>query len=89
MIAKALGVKFELQQITAGNRIPFLLTNKVDIGDGLTPERARQIMFTSPYADTQLAVYGPKALAVSSADMLGSYKIAATKGSTRRSACRP
>ena len=85
MIAKALGVKLEMQQITAGNRIPFLLTNKVDIVIsvmGLTPERARQIMFTSPYADTQLAVYGPKALAVSSADMLGNYKIAATKGST-------
>ncbi len=85
MIAKALGVKLEMQQITAGNRIPYLITNKVDIVIsvmGLTPERARQIMFTSPYADTQLAVYGPKALAVSSADKLGSYKIAATKGST-------
>jgi len=85
MIAKALGVKLELQQITAGNRIPFLITNKVDIVIavmGMTPERARQVMFTSPYADTQLAVYGPKALAVSSADMLGSYKVAATKGST-------
>jgi polar amino acid transport system substrate-binding protein len=85
MIAKALGVKLEMQQITAGNRIPYLITNKVDIVIavmGLTPERARQIMFTSPYADTQLAVYGPKALGVSSADMLGNYKIAATKGST-------
>ena len=85
MVAKALGVKLEMQQITAGNRIPYLITNKVDIVIsvmGLTPERARQIMFTSPYADTQLAVYGPKALPVSSADMLGNYKIAATKGST-------
>ena len=58
MIAKALGVKLEIQQITAGNRIPYLITNKVDVVIavmGLTPERARQIMFTSPYADTQLA----------------------------------
>src|SRR5438067_12413041 len=31
MIAKALGVKLELQHIPAGNPIPFLLTNKVDI----------------------------------------------------------
>jgi hypothetical protein len=38
--------------------------------------------YSSPYADTQLAVYGPKALAVSSPDTLGNYKIAATKGST-------
>jgi len=31
MIAKALGAKLEMQQITAGNRIPYLITNKVDI----------------------------------------------------------
>ncbi|MBV8393158.1 MAG: transporter substrate-binding domain-containing protein [Alphaproteobacteria bacterium] len=85
MVAKALGVKLEMQQITAGNRIPYLITNKVDIVIsvmGLTPERARQVMFTSPYADTQLAVYGPKSIDVKSADQLGNYKVAATKGST-------
>ena len=31
MVAKALGVKLELQQVTGANRIPFLLTDKVDI----------------------------------------------------------
>ena len=49
MVAKALGVKLEMQQVTGANRIPFLLTNKVDIVIsvmGLTPERAKQIMFT-------------------------------------------
>src|ERR1043165_2203473 len=77
MVAKALGVKLELQQVTGANRIPFLLTNKVDLVIsvmGLTPERAKQIMFTAPYADTHLAVFGPKALAVTSADTVGSYK---------------
>jgi ABC-type amino acid transport/signal transduction systems, periplasmic component/domain len=70
MVAKALGVKLELQQVTGANRIPFLLTDKVDIVIsvmGLTPERAKQIMFTSPYADTQLAVFGPKSANVKSA----------------------
>ena len=50
MVAKALGVKLEMQQVTGANRIPFLLTNKVDIVIsvmGLTPERAKQIMFSS------------------------------------------
>ena len=49
MVAKALGVKLEMQQITGANRIPFLLTDKVDIVIsvmGLTPERAKQIIFT-------------------------------------------
>jgi polar amino acid transport system substrate-binding protein len=86
MVAKALGVKLELQQVTGANRIPFLLTDKVDIVIsvmGLTPERAKQIMFTAPYADTHLAVFGPKSIAVKSAADLGTYKVAAAKGTTQ------
>ena len=86
MVAKALGVKLELQQVTGANRIPFLLTDKVDIVIsvmGLTPERAKQVMFTAPYADAVLAVFGPKSIAVKSADQLGTYKVAAAKGTTQ------
>jgi polar amino acid transport system substrate-binding protein len=86
MVAKSLGVKLELQQVTGANRIPFLLTNKVDIVIsvmGLTPERAKQIMFTAPYADTQLAVFGPKSADVTSADKIGKLKVAAAKGTTQ------
>ncbi len=74
MVGKALGVKVELVQLTGANRIPFLLTDKVDIVIsvmGLTPERAKQIMFTAPYADTSLAVYGAKSQNVTSADQVG------------------
>jgi len=86
MVGKALGVKVELVQLTAANRIPFLMTDKVDIVIsvmGLTPERAKQIMFTAPYADTSLAVYGSKSQKVASADELGSLKVAAAKGTTQ------
>ena len=86
MVAKALGVKVELQQVTGANRIPYLLTDKVDIVIsvmGLTPERAKQIMFTAPYADTHLAVYGPKSANVPSAAELGQLKVAAAKGTTQ------
>jgi len=43
MIGKALGVKVEVEQIIGANRIPYLLTNKIDLvisGMGATPERA-------------------------------------------------
>src|SRR5262245_65970961 len=50
---------------------------------GLTPERAKQIMFTAPYADTHLAVYGPKSANVPSAAELGSLKVVAAKGTTQ------
>jgi polar amino acid transport system substrate-binding protein len=86
MVGKALGVKVELQQVTGANRIPFLITDKVDIVIsvmGLTPERAKQVMFTAPYADTNLAVFGPKSLNVKSADELGSHKVVAAKGTTQ------
>lgn len=85
MVAKALGVKLELVPVTAANRIPYLLTDKVNVNIALmsvTPERSRQIMFTAPYVNTYLAVYGPKSLAVSSAAELGSYRVAAAKGTT-------
>lgn len=85
-IGKALGVKVELQQITGANRIPYLITNKIDIviaALGMTPERAKQITYTSPYADTYDAVYGPKSLGVSSAAELGTHKIVVTKGTTQ------
>ncbi len=86
MVGKALGVKVELQQITGANRIPYLLTDKVDIVIsvmGLTPERAKQIMFTAPYADTSLAVYGAKSHNVKSAGDLGTLKVVAAKGTTQ------
>jgi polar amino acid transport system substrate-binding protein len=85
-VAKALGVKVELQQITGANRIPYLITDKIDIviaAMGMTPERAKQVMFTSPYADTYDAVYGAKALAVSSAAETGDHKVAVAKGTTQ------
>ena len=86
MVAKALGVKLEITQITGANRLPFLLTDKVDVVIsvmGATPERAKQIMFTAPYANTSLAVYGPKNISVKSAMDLGTYKVAAAKGTTQ------
>jgi polar amino acid transport system substrate-binding protein len=86
MIGDALGVTVELQQITGANRIPYLLTDRVDIVIsvmGLTPERAKQIMFTAPYANTFLAVYGKAADAVTSVDEVGSLRIAAARGTTQ------
>lgn len=85
MVAKSLGVKLELVPTTAANRIPYLITDRVDINIALmsvTPERAKQIMFTHPYVNTALAVYGPKRIAVTSADTLAAFKVAAAKGTT-------
>src|SRR5215204_5661985 len=86
LVAKALGAKLEMTQVTGANRIPYLLSDRVDIiisVMGLTPERAKQIMFTAPYANTFLAVFGPKSANVPSAAELGSMQIVAAKGTTQ------
>jgi polar amino acid transport system substrate-binding protein len=86
MIGKALGVKVQLEQIVGANRIPYLLTNKIDLvisAMGATPERAIQVMFTTPYAALYIGVYGPKGTAVAGPNDLASLRIAATKGTTQ------
>ena len=86
ILAKDLKVKLKLQQITGINRIPYLLTDKVDLiiaCFGATPTRARQVAFSSPYASLYLGVFGPKDLPVKSAADLGTYSVGAPRGTTQ------
>ena len=85
LVAQTLGVKLELVPAPAANRIPFLLTDKADMNIeamSITAERAKQVMFSAPYADTSLAVYGPKDKPVKTAADLGKDKISVAKGTT-------
>ena len=86
MIADALGVEADLQQITGANRIPYLVTDRLDIvisAMGATPERALQITFTSPYSALAIGVFGPDSIDVSSPEELGSQSIAVARGTTQ------
>jgi polar amino acid transport system substrate-binding protein len=88
LVAKSLGVKLELVPAPAASRIPFLLTDKADMNIAamsITAERAKQVMYSAPYADTSLAVYGPKNMAIKSAADLGQNKISVAKGTTEDS----
>ncbi len=85
-LARSMGAKLQLQQVTGANRIPYLLSNKVDVliaALGSSPERAKQVAFSKAYAATVLGVYGGKDVpkAAKPAD-LASYTIAVPKGST-------
>ncbi len=85
LVAKSLGVRLELVPAPAASRIPFLLTDKADMNIAamsITPERARQVMYSAPYADTSLAVYGPKSISIKSVADLGHNKISVAKGTT-------
>ena len=63
LLAKDLGVKLNLVPVTGPNRIPFLLTNKLDLlvaSLAITPERAKQVQFSNPYAAATIVLYGDK-----------------------------
>ena len=85
MVAEALGVQIELVQATAANRIPYLLTDRADMNIAamsVTAERARQVMYSAPYADTALAVFGPRAAELDRPEEIGSLRTAVAKGTT-------
>jgi polar amino acid transport system substrate-binding protein len=86
LIAKELGVKLEMQQITGANRIPYLMTNKVDLvisALGATPDRAKQIEFSSPYAALYIGVFGPKEARVASPGDIGALRVGVARGTTQ------
>jgi polar amino acid transport system substrate-binding protein len=77
MVAESLGVTLEMVQATAANRIPYLLTDRADINIAamsVTAERARQVMYSAPYADTSLAVFGATSTEVGSAADIGEFR---------------
>ena len=63
MMAEELGVKLKLVETEGVNRVPFLVTGKVDIVIGVfgaTLERAKSVAFTKPYAPYALVIVGRK-----------------------------
>lgn len=85
MLASDLGVKLEQTPVTGGNRLPYLVTRKVDIiigAFGATPERAKQVAFSSAYASNYQGVYGDVNTKVKSVQELGSYSIAVARGTS-------
>ncbi|MCT8970914.1 transporter substrate-binding domain-containing protein [Microbaculum marinisediminis] len=85
-IGEALGVEVELQQITGANRVPYLVTDRLDMviaAMGATPERAQQVAFSSPYSALSIGVFGPADIAVTTPAELGDTSIAVARGTTQ------
>ena len=86
LLAKDLGVKLNLVPVTGPNRIPFLLTNKVDLlvaSLAITPERAKQVQFSKPYAAASIVVYGDKKAGIKSAADLKGKRVGVARASTQ------
>jgi polar amino acid transport system substrate-binding protein len=83
LVARDLGVKLDMVPVTSLNRVPYLLTGKVDLviaSLGANPERAKMIAFSDAYAPFYVGIFGNTKTQVKSlADLAGK-----TVGVTRR-----
>ena len=89
LLAKDLGVKLNLVPVTGPNRIPFLLTNKVDVlvaSLAVTPERAKQVQFSRPYSAATIVLYGAKKTSIKAAADLKGLRVAVARASTQDTA---
>jgi polar amino acid transport system substrate-binding protein len=86
LLAADLGVAFEIVPTTGSSRIPLLQTGKADLvisSLSITPDRAKAVDFSVPYADLLSVVAGPKSIAVKTLADLDGKKVAVTRGTTQ------
>lgn len=77
-------MKVEFVPLAVANRIPALLTGKVDVlfaTMGMTAERAKTIQYSKPYAGNVLSVYGPKDKKIAGYDDLTGVAVGVPKSS--------
>lgn len=88
-LAKDMGVKLQLVPVTGPNRIPYLASGQVDLlvaSLGITPDRAKKVDFSQPYAGIRIAVVGQKDVDISSAAKLAGKRVGVARASTQDTA---
>jgi polar amino acid transport system substrate-binding protein len=86
LMGKELGVPVEIVPVTGPNRIPYLLTNRIDVliaALGITPERAKQVVFSNPYSTLDVMVMAPKKLDIKEAKDLAKYTVGVTRAGSQ------
>lgn len=86
LLGKYLGATVNFVPLTAPNRIPFLLTSKVDLiiaTFGITPERAKQVLFAIPYSAIDNMAFSSQDRQLRSYADLAGLRIGVARGSTQ------
>ena len=86
LLAKDLGVTADIVPVTGPNRIPFLLTGKVDMliaSLAITPERAKQVLFSKPYSAASIVLYGNAKTPIKTAADLKGLRVGVARASTQ------
>jgi polar amino acid transport system substrate-binding protein len=85
VLAKQLHVELQIVPVNSSNRIPFLLSGKVDAviaSFGITDERKKVIAFSIPYSSVPSIVAGPPDVEVSGWASLAGKSIVVTRGTS-------
>lgn len=83
LMGKYLGVPVEFVSVTGANRIPNLLSGRVDVLIclfGITPERAQQVWYSIPYASEAATLVAPASRNVKTIDDLKGLKVGVPRG---------
>ena len=86
LMGQELGVPAEIVPVTGPNRIPYLLTNRIDVlvaALGITAERAKQVIFSNPYSTLDVMVMAPKKLDIKEAKDLAKYTVGVTRAGSQ------
>lgn len=84
-LARRMGVPLEMVVVTGPNRIPYLLTGKVDLLVavlGIIPERTKVVLFSEPYAGFSNFIYARKELQIHSLADLKGLTVAVPRANT-------
>lgn len=88
LLAKDLGVKLDLVSITNAARVPTLQARRADLviaSLSITPERAKVVDFSNPYAVISIIVGGPKDIKVTDYADLSGKRIGLTRATVNDS----
>ena len=83
LLAADLGVDIEIVPSVAANRVPFLLTNKVDVilsSLSVTEERRKVIEFSKPYGTIQIGIAAPKSTKIEKLEDLAGKPVGVSRG---------
>ncbi|MEJ8848498.1 transporter substrate-binding domain-containing protein [Variovorax rhizosphaerae] len=86
LLAKDWGVKLNMVTVTGPNRIPYVLTNKVDTLVAvlaITPERSKQVQFSTPYSAATIVLYGTVKTPIKTPADLKGLRVGVTRASTQ------
>jgi len=86
LLGKDWGVKVNMVTVTGPNRIPYVLTNKVDVLVAvlaITPERSKQVQFSTPYSAATIVLYGTTKKSIKTAADLKGLRVGVTRASTQ------